>query len=293
MHFPVDREKQVNEKMADPLREDDLTKLEANDYSDLLLTLESCEGTGVASRRSDDIPGFDRNARRPGAQCRGSRTISAKASGSAFHCRLHKEHNRDTVYVRTGVASRRSDDIPGFDRNARRPGAQCRGSRTISAKASGSAFHCRCLHKEHNRDTVYVRVARQAIRDWTNMKHKKYWGSLTGLRQAKGLIRGPSIKRAKELLKLNRNQLRWVVGLLTGHCHLKGHLFKLGLSDSPTCKRCQEDNETATHILCECEALAYLRLRHLGQYFMESSEYFDAPTYKILRFIRSAGLLRE
>jgi hypothetical protein len=60
-------------------------------------------------------------------------------------------------------------------------------------------------------------VAKQAIRDWTNIKHKKYWGSLTGLRQAKGLIRGPSTKRAKELLKLNRNQLRWVVGLLTGH----------------------------------------------------------------------------
>jgi hypothetical protein len=49
---------------------------------------------------------------------------------------------------------------------------------------------------------------------------------------------------------------------------------------------------TATHILCECEALAYFRLRHLGQYFMEPSDYFDVPTYKILRFIRSAGLLR-
>jgi hypothetical protein len=71
-----------------------------------------------------------------------------------------------------------------------------------------------------------------------------------------------------------------------------GHLFKLGLSNSPTCERCQERNETATHILCECEALACLRLRHLGQYFMEPSDYFDVPTYKILRFIRSAGLLR-
>jgi hypothetical protein len=84
-----------------------------------------------------------------------------------------------------------------------------------------------------------------------------------------------------------RNQLRWVAGLLTGHCHLKGHLSKLGLSDSPTCERCQEENETATHILCECEAVAYLRLRHLGQHFMEPSDYFDVPTYKILRFIHS------
>ena len=59
----------------------------------------------------------------------------------------------------------------------------------------------------------------------------------------------------------------------------------MGLSDSPTCERCQEENETVTHILCECEALAYLRLRHFGQYFMEPSDYFDVLTLKILRFI--------
>jgi hypothetical protein len=111
-------------------------------------------------------------------------------------------------------------------------------------------------------------VAKTAIRYWTTMNHKKYWKSLTGLRQAKGLIRGPSAKRAKALLKLDRNQLRWVVGLLTGHCHLKGHLFKLGLSDSPTCERCQGKDEMTTHVLCECEALAHWRLHHLGQYFM-------------------------
>jgi hypothetical protein len=105
-------------------------------------------------------------------------------------------------------------------------------------------------------------------------------------------IQKPYAKRAKELLKLNRHQLRWVAGLLTGHCHLNGHLFKLGLSNSPTCDRCQEENETATHVLCECEALADFRFRHLGQYFMEPSDYFDVPTYKILHYIRSAGLLR-
>jgi hypothetical protein len=47
-----------------------------------------------------------------------------------------------------------------------------------------------------------------------------------------------------------------------------------------------------TFILCECEALAHLRFRHLGRYFMEPSAYFDVPTYKILHYIRSAGLLR-
>jgi hypothetical protein len=132
---------------------------------------------------------------------------------------------------------------------------------------------------------ISMGVAIKAIRDWTTMSHEKYWKSLTGLRQAKGLIRGPSAKRVRELLKMDRNQLRWVVGLLTGHCHLKGHLFKLGLSCGPTCERCREEDETATHVLCECEALAHRRLRHLGKYFMEPSDYFDDPTYKILQFI--------
>jgi hypothetical protein len=89
----------------------------------------------------------------------------------------------------------------------------------------------------------------------------------------------------KDLLELYRDQLRWVVGLLTGHCHLKGHLFKLGLTDIPTCERCLEEDESATHILCDCEAIAYLRFHHLDQFFMEPSDYYDAPINKVLHFI--------
>jgi hypothetical protein len=71
-----------------------------------------------------------------------------------------------------------------------------------------------------------------------------------------------------------------VVGLFTGHSHLKGHLFKLGLTDDPICKRGPEEDESATHILCDCEATAYLRFRHLGHFFMEPSDYYDAPYTK-------------
>jgi hypothetical protein len=62
----------------------------------------------------------------------------------------------------------------------------------------------------------------------------------------KGLTPGTSDNRTKDLLKLNRDQLRWVVGLFTGHCHLKGHLFKIGLTDDPTCERCLEEDVSAT-----------------------------------------------
>jgi hypothetical protein len=68
----------------------------------------------------------------------------------------------------------------------------------------------------------------------------------------------------------------------SAHCHLKGHLFKMGLTDSPTCERCLEKDETA---------IAYLRFRHLVHYFMEPGDYQDAPVRKILHFIGSVGLL--
>jgi hypothetical protein len=95
----------------------------------------------------------------------------------------------------------------------------------------------------------------------------------------------------KEMLKLNRDQLRWVVGLLTGHCHLKGHLLKLGLTDDPTCERCLQEDESATHILCDCEAIAYLRFRHLDQFFMKTCDVYNAPIIKVLHFIQSVGLI--
>jgi hypothetical protein len=72
----------------------------------------------------------------------------------------------------------------------------------------------------------------------------------------------------------------WVVGLFIGHCHLKGHLFNLGLTDYPICERCLKEDESATHILCDGEVIAYLRFRRLGQFFMEPSDYYDAPIIK-------------
>jgi hypothetical protein len=48
----------------------------------------------------------------------------------------------------------------------------------------------------------------------------------------------------------------------------------------PFAKGCLEEDESATHIiLCDCEAVAHVRFRHLSQFFMEPSDYYDAPTY--------------
>jgi hypothetical protein len=55
--------------------------------------------------------------------------------------------------------------------------------------------------------SISVGTAKKAVRDWTHRDHKKYCGSLTGLKHPKGFLQGPSSIRTGELLKRNRNQL--------------------------------------------------------------------------------------
>jgi hypothetical protein len=140
---------------------------------------------------------------------------------------------------------------------------------------------------------ISVGVAKRAVRDWTKRTHTKLWESTAGLKQAKELTSGPSARRTKNLPKLNRDQLRWIVGLFTRRCHLKRHLFKLGLTDDLSCERSLEEDESTTHVLCDCEATAHLRFHHLGQFFMKHSDYDDATISKVLYFIRSVGFIKD
>jgi hypothetical protein len=86
------------------------------------------------------------------------------------------------------------------------------------------------------------------------------------LRQARDLILGPCPGIKARLLSFNRMQSRVVTGLLTGHNTLSRYLHLMGLTDSPLCRRCGAEDETSTHILCRCEALASLRHMYLGSF---------------------------
>jgi hypothetical protein len=71
----------------------------------------------------------------------------------------------------------------------------------------------------------------------------------------RALLKRLTAKRAQEFHNLSRNQLKIMTGPLTGHYYLKGHVFKLGLVDSPRCDRCIQASEMASHLLCDCEAM--------------------------------------
>jgi hypothetical protein len=65
--------------------------------------------------------------------------------------------------------------------------------------------------------------------EWSASRTGHFTPWNTGLRDAKGLIQGPSARRTKDLLELNRDQLRWMIGLLTGHLSPKRAPFQIGI----------------------------------------------------------------
>jgi hypothetical protein len=93
-----------------------------------------------------------------------------------------------------------------------------------------------------------------------------------------------------KLLSFNTTQSRAVSGLLTGHNTLRRHLNLLGLADSPLCRRCGAEEETSAHVLCECEALASLRHKHLGSFFLEPEDIKSLNLGDIWSFSKATGL---
>ena len=101
-------------------------------------------------------------------------------------------------------------------------------------------------------------------------RKKQYlnWLSRKGQWQAKELNHGHPNTRQKELFKLSRNGMRKVSGLLTGHCPLKRHFTLMDVMNDPTCRGYHDEEETAEHILCECQAYSAYRFNILDGIFL-------------------------
>ncbi|GAB0100164.1 hypothetical protein DMENIID0001_161590 [Sergentomyia squamirostris] len=100
----------------------------------------------------------------------------------------------------------------------------------------------------------------------------------------------PDGKWSKQALSLNKNQLRTLVALLTGHGAFNSHLHRLGLSDNVNCRYCQQETEDNIPILCSCPAIQDKRRRFLGRDMCPPSSIKQSKVVAILAFARSIEL---
>jgi hypothetical protein len=124
-----------------------------------------------------------------------------------------------------------------------------------------------------------------------NQQLAMWWGPCSKWRQAQKFISRPSLAAKGRLLSLNRTQSSFVTGLLTGHNTLRRHLYEMGLSNDPTFRKCGMEEESSVHILCECEALASLRHKHLVSFFLGPEDIMNLSIGAIWNSGKGTGLL--
>lgn len=113
-----------------------------------------------------------------------------------------------------------------------------------------------------------------------------YWRNIEGCRVSKIFLPEVNLKTTKFLLSLSRSDCRMVVGLMTGHNHMKKHMVRLGIENDPTCRYCLEEDETSPHVLGECLALARLRIRMFGAHHIRTEDLCRLAPSRLLAFYK-------
>jgi len=67
------------------------------------------------------------------------------------------------------------------------------------------------------------------------------------------------------MLNLDRNSLRIVTVLYTGHSVLNRHLHIMGLQNSPFCTHCEGELETTIHLEARCDNYIAARINIWGK----------------------------
>ena len=110
---------------------------------------------------------------------------------------------------------------------------------------------------------------------------------------SKKFLRNFETARSKKFLDLSKNHLHLLTGFLTGHCRLKKHMLRIGVTDTDECRFCGEEEETPIHLVTECLAIASLRKECLGLETCRSEELASLKPSQILDLIRSLELEGE
>lgn len=124
----------------------------------------------------------------------------------------------------------------------------------------------------------------KAVKDWVRAEHVKRWTAYEGGVHAKHFLPAPWRKWTRELITMNRNSIRRVVGAITGHCGLNKHLTRMRILDDSECS-CGQDEETGLHIICECPKFSQLRRKTLGNYVLQPSDVTQLGPIVLDRFL--------
>jgi ribonuclease HI len=125
------------------------------------------------------------------------------------------------------------------------------------------------------------------IKGWLRQTSQTYWTQHNGCEHTKRLIEGLSLSRSKYLLSRARNQVRILIGAITGHYRFNSHLRRINIRDDPDCDYCGQE-DTGEHFLCKCLYFQGTRLKYFGSATIGRAEFRTLPINTVWNFINGS-----
>ena len=126
-----------------------------------------------------------------------------------------------------------------------------------------------------------LKIKDHLIKEW-----RATWANLDACRQTKIFFNDVNINFSKKLVRLNRKDYSKVVRWVTGFAFLRRHNFITRMSHTPTCRYCDQDDETSSHIITQCPNLIWLRADCFKQYTMHAVNPEWRP-FELVRYLRA------
>lgn len=140
---------------------------------------------------------------------------------------------------------------------------------------------------------VPITEIKQEIRNKLNKEFEAYFFNYSGLRQTKRFLSYVDYKRALELLHMTKEQMRWTIGIFTGHGKFRYHLKKIRLREDSTCRYSEMEEETAEHLLCDCSKLMHKRFYILGSHYLDPPDIAGYKFSRVYKFLEFIGITRD
>lgn len=133
--------------------------------------------------------------------------------------------------------------------------------------------------------------AKSVIKDRSKTMWMERWNSSDSYKTSKFFWPAKNSRRTTELLNMDKQSLREMVGILTGHCLVRKHARRLGLVNDDECRFCEDigSAEDVLHILCECPALCRKRFATFGLSFIHESTVHNIDNKQLKLYFRSLG----
>jgi ribonuclease HI len=125
---------------------------------------------------------------------------------------------------------------------------------------------------------VSLRWIQTKIYKTLQAKWTERWRSVTTARQTKIFFPQPDPQKSKKLLRLDRNDFGLLFRWISGHNYLLRHNNLLDPTNfpNPTCRLCNFEPETSSHLINTCPALSALRFKTFGQHLIP-----EPPTWSV------------